>query len=228
MDFFTSDLHFYHEGVMSFDERPWKSVEEMDAALVERWNAVVGPKDTVYILGDLMWSAKREQALAILRALHGHLILVRGNHDGRWLHGDDIKRRFMRIEDYLDIRLRRPDGTRIYLAMSHYPIHFYNHAHHGGVMLYGHVHTGREFHEVERVRRELVERGVPCVMYPVFCGLYDWAPATFEQLVERAKQPLPPITGQDGPGHAKDDSQASSKAADPNADDTASRIDDLE
>ena len=34
--FFTSDLHFGHENVLRFDDRPFASVEEMDAELVRR------------------------------------------------------------------------------------------------------------------------------------------------------------------------------------------------
>lgn len=32
--YFTSDLHFGHENVIRFDNRPFASVEEMDAELV--------------------------------------------------------------------------------------------------------------------------------------------------------------------------------------------------
>lgn len=32
--FFTSDLHFGHENVIQFDNRPFTTVEEMDAELI--------------------------------------------------------------------------------------------------------------------------------------------------------------------------------------------------
>ena len=34
--FFTGDLHFGHENVLAFDNRPFATVEEMDAELMER------------------------------------------------------------------------------------------------------------------------------------------------------------------------------------------------
>lgn len=40
--FFTSDLHFGHENVLSFDNRPFETVEEMDDELIKRWNDKVG------------------------------------------------------------------------------------------------------------------------------------------------------------------------------------------
>lgn len=47
--FVIADTHFGHKGVTEFTGRcgaplrPWNSAEEMDEAMVERWNAVVPP-----------------------------------------------------------------------------------------------------------------------------------------------------------------------------------------
>ena len=49
--FFTSDLHFGHENAIRFDNRPFKTVEEMDEELIRRWNAKVGKGDLVYVFG---------------------------------------------------------------------------------------------------------------------------------------------------------------------------------
>lgn len=43
--FFTSDLHFGHKNIIRYDNRPFLSVEEMDAEIVRRWNAKVSPDD---------------------------------------------------------------------------------------------------------------------------------------------------------------------------------------
>ena len=48
--FFTADMHFGHENVISFDKRPFETVEEMDEDLIRRWNAKVGKGDLVYVL----------------------------------------------------------------------------------------------------------------------------------------------------------------------------------
>ena len=42
--FFTSDLHFGHENVLRFDNRPFETVEEMDDELIKRWNDKVGKR----------------------------------------------------------------------------------------------------------------------------------------------------------------------------------------
>ena len=46
MIFYTSDLHFGHENVIRFDNRPFRSVSEMDYTLIHLWNSRVQPDDT--------------------------------------------------------------------------------------------------------------------------------------------------------------------------------------
>ena len=68
--FYISDWHYGHANVIAFDNRPFKSLLEMDEALVDRWNAVVSPGDTVYVLGDMFW-CKAQDAIPILHSLKG-------------------------------------------------------------------------------------------------------------------------------------------------------------
>lgn len=53
---FTSDTHFGHNNIMKFCQRPWKTVEEMDNALIQNWNSVVGENDIVFHLGDFAFA----------------------------------------------------------------------------------------------------------------------------------------------------------------------------
>ena len=59
MIFFTSDLHLGHENCIRLCNRPFSSIEEMDETLIENWNHKVTGKDTVYILGDLIYRRRR-------------------------------------------------------------------------------------------------------------------------------------------------------------------------
>lgn len=74
--FFTSDLHFGHENVIRFDNRPFETVEEMDAELIRRWNARVGKGDLVYVLGDMIWKTRNSDAETLIRSLNGQIILI--------------------------------------------------------------------------------------------------------------------------------------------------------
>ena len=79
--FFTSDTHFGHANIIKYCARPFASVQEMNRELIARWNAVVGPRDTVYHLGDFAFG-KASEAPTFLRKLNGaKKILIRGNHD---------------------------------------------------------------------------------------------------------------------------------------------------
>ena len=44
--FMISDTHFGDERILRYENRPFSSVEEMDKAIIENWNQVVGEEDT--------------------------------------------------------------------------------------------------------------------------------------------------------------------------------------
>lgn len=75
--FVTSDLHFSHEAVLKYNNRPWKNVLEMNDALIENWNRKVNKRDTVIIVGDFAW----ERHGYFLNVLNGKKELVIGSHD---------------------------------------------------------------------------------------------------------------------------------------------------
>lgn len=100
--FFTSDLHFGHENVIGFDNRPFSSVEEMDAELIKRWNEKVSAGDLVYVLGDFIWKTRNNDAPALLNSLNGQKYLIKGNHD-RFLHNAKAIAALAAVKDYADI-----------------------------------------------------------------------------------------------------------------------------
>lgn len=91
-EFFIADTHFNHLNIIEYCARPFRSVLEMDKEMVERWNSVVGPKDTVYHGGDFCFldssqegdsnAQKHLKTVAhYLSLLNGKKILIKGNHD---------------------------------------------------------------------------------------------------------------------------------------------------
>lgn len=113
MKWFTSDQHFFHANVISYCDRPWKTVEEMNHGLIERYNSCVSVDDTAYFLGDFAFCGvtKRKE---IVSQLNGHKILIRGNHDGDFK--DCEKLGFDAVMDEGVIRL----GQKI-VRLSHFP-----------------------------------------------------------------------------------------------------------
>lgn len=109
--FFTGDLHFGHANVIAFDNRPFESVEEMDAELIRRWNNKVGKGDLTYVLGDMIWKARNDDAPELIKSLNGQIILIKGNHD-RFLHNAKAKAALAGIKDSDDICVTLKDGTK--------------------------------------------------------------------------------------------------------------------
>jgi calcineurin-like phosphoesterase family protein len=72
--FFTSDTHFGHQKILELSRRPFRDVAEMNAALIENWNGVVGDADIVYHLGDF-------GDTTIIPKLSGTIRLLPGNYE---------------------------------------------------------------------------------------------------------------------------------------------------
>lgn len=108
--FVVSDTHFGHANIIDYCGRPFASVEEMDEAMVERWNATVKPSDHVYHLGDV---AMRKPNLDIVKRLNGHKRLVFGNHD------------IFEAKHYLAAGFEKVMGMRVLngAILTHVPIH---------------------------------------------------------------------------------------------------------
>ena len=76
----TSDLHLGHDRQFIWGPRNFKSIEEMNEAIVSRWNIKVAMDDDVYVLGDLMLG-DNEAGINYLQKLNGKIHIVLGNHD---------------------------------------------------------------------------------------------------------------------------------------------------
>lgn len=134
MIYFTSDLHFYHKNVIDFSQRPFSSVEDMNKALIDNWNARVLPQDTVYILGDVTLKGTKE-AQECLSQLRGKKYLVKGNHD-LFVEKDYFNHSlFEGVCPYMEIR----SNHQLYV-LCHYPIEEWNGYFRDTIHLHGHIH----------------------------------------------------------------------------------------
>ena len=75
----TSDWHFNHKNILKYQpNRPGKTIEEMNSALIKHWNETVKPEDTIYHLGDFTFHKDPKE---FIDQLNGNKIFILGNHD---------------------------------------------------------------------------------------------------------------------------------------------------
>ena len=176
------DMHFGHENVIRFDDRPFADTEQMDEVLIQNWNERVTADDTVNVLGDAFWK-NEENSIRIMQRLQGHKHLIQGNHDR--VKGK-LRPYWESIEQYAEVN----DENRLAI-LSHYPILFYKNQHYGAVMLYGHVHNTREWSLVEKWKNEQWRMGIPSRLINVGCMMdyMNYMPRTLDELLEANPQP---------------------------------------
>ncbi len=182
--FFTSDLHYNHsnickgtskwkgsEGSSHSDQntRDFKTLEEMNQAIIDNINKVVKHNDIMYCLGD--WSFKSIDSIwELRRQLHcKNIHLILGNHDHHIENDKGIKlpkdintrTKYVELtnnhgdfigmgEDYITARIRplfssvshykKISIDKQEIIMSHYAMRVWDHSHHNSWMLYGHSH----------------------------------------------------------------------------------------
>ena len=154
MYFFTADEHYGHANIIRFCNRPFASVEEMDAELIRRHNEIVNPDDTVIHAGDFAYRNSRSPQ-SYREALNGEHVFVRGSHD-RWLDKAAPEILELKIESQL-------------VVVCHYAMRRWPKSHYGSWQLFGHSHG-----ELEPVGKQ----------WDVGVDNNDFYPLSFEQIRE--------------------------------------------
>lgn len=162
--FFTSDTHFGHTNVIKYCNRPFSDVHEMNKELTDRWNAVVGPRDDVYHLGD--FSLSKSKPRTFVEMLNGRIHLIQGNHDKKVNNQG-----FASVQHYKELTWEDRK-----FVLLHYPMLTWNKARYGAIHLFGHVHG---LFTVQKGRKTIEGRnsmdvGVDC---------HDYAPISIEDVI---------------------------------------------
>lgn len=184
--FFTGDLHFGHKNLLTFDNRPFATVDEMDAELIRRWNNKVGKGDLVYVLGDLIWKSRNNDAPALIKSLNGQIILIKGNHD-RFLHNSKAKAALAGIKDYDDICVTLEDGTQRRVIISHYFIPMYIGHRYNAIHLHAHSHFSDEADFEIDFAEQLNRMGCKNEIYNVGCMYWNYEPVTLDEIIAHGK-----------------------------------------
>ncbi|GEP10670.1 metallophosphoesterase family protein [Methylobacterium gnaphalii] len=130
--YFTSDTHFGDPRILRIDRRPFNTLDAHDAALVEAWNAVVGPDDEVWHLGDFALGPGRDRIRELLGVLAGTKHLIIGNNDGPETLAAPG---WASVGHYAETEV---EGRR--LVLCHYAFRTWNRMGRGVINLHGHSH----------------------------------------------------------------------------------------
>lgn len=141
MIYFTSDLHFFHSGILKLTTRPFSNVQEMNQILINNWNNTVSKNDEIYILGDLALKASVNDINSLVQQLNGKKNLIVGNHDHFLKNKEFDRSQFNMIKDYHILKY-----NNVKYILFHYPILEWEAFYKGSVHLYGHLHT----HSIEK------------------------------------------------------------------------------
>ena len=177
--YFTADLHFGHQAIIDYCNRPFGDVSEMNQSLIKNWNSRVTNDDHVYIVGDLFYGGRDaagiDEAIATVKKLNGILHLVAGNHDFPYLKNMEYHYLFADVDQ---IRYLKHAGEHIFLC--HYPLAEWSGYYRGSWHIYGHVHNDKEntaYHYMKTLDKAL-NAGV---------DICEYMPVTFEELKEYNK-----------------------------------------
>lgn len=147
MIYFTSDFHFCHDREFIYKRRGFKSLNEMEETIIERYNSVVDDCDTVYILGDVI-TGNIEKGIELFNRLKGIKKVIWGNHDTYEKQMALFIEGHIEVGNYADMI----EWERMQFYLSHYPTMVNEigefHSIFQTISLYGHTHqTISNFYE---------------------------------------------------------------------------------
>jgi calcineurin-like phosphoesterase family protein len=137
---FMSDLHYNHENIIKFNNRPFpEGVGQMNS-----WIESILPQANgkiLFDLGDLFWrvsETKMKEVLSITSPSRFYKVL--GNHDKEKVYSKSyIAQSFTAIADLLEIKVEH-NGKIIPTVLCHYPMVSWKDKPRGAFMLFGHCH----------------------------------------------------------------------------------------
>ena len=134
MIWFSADFHLSHVNIIKYSNRPFKSIEEMDQALINNLMNHVNSGDVLYYLGDLTFKEKIAQDFfELTKNIEIHYII--GNHDSQEvikLARDHCSS----VSNLMDIIIERQPIT-----LCHYAMRVWNKSHFNAWQLFGHSHS---------------------------------------------------------------------------------------
>ena len=172
--FFTADTHFDDEFAIQYFSRPFQSVDEMNAVMVERWNQIVSDGDLVYHLGDFT-TKDLNHFTKWANRLNGNIRVLPGNMDELWLQDFAGNEKVQVLAPLVSVELSEigTAGQPQRIVLCHYSLQVWERSNHGSWHLFGHTHgrlkgIGKSF-----------DVGVDCT---------DFTPLSLDEIAEKMRR----------------------------------------
>lgn len=137
----------------------------MDETLIQNWNSIIRPGDTVYHLGDFSFT----DPLYYRKRLNGNILLIKGNHDK--LSNTKYLKIFGGVFDIHMVKIVTP-----HIVLCHYPFAEWNGSCKGTWHLWGHSHGNRP--EPNNLSFDI---GVDC---------WNYFPVSYDQVKEKMEKKI--------------------------------------
>lgn len=146
-DWVSSDLHFFHRKITEYcpeSRGMFQSVDEMNEHVVNTFNDMIQPHETLFILGDISFGSV-DKTIELLTRIKCKKFLIHGNHDVKMLQNSVFRNAYpkMRIindSPYQEIKVD-VDGKSHNVVLFHYSIESWHRKHYGAIHLHGHHHS---------------------------------------------------------------------------------------
>lgn len=182
----TSDTHFNHRNIIDYCGRPFLDVPHMNQSLIDSWNSVVSPQDTVYHLGDIGFR-KPQNLEEIFFALNGRKIFIKGNHDSgntlEKISADECYHKHITLS-FMDSNGKMRNIYMVHNPMAYFVDCRYNHSK-NDLLFYGHVHerAASGLHYVENGKRKILA-------YHVGVDTNNYKPVDLDEIIDIYNQNL--------------------------------------
>lgn len=174
MIYYIADTHFRDQIIFDKCKRPFKSLDDMESTMINRWNNKIKDDDIVYVLGDIV--NDDISSIEIFNKLKGHKHLIVGNHDHSII--EDIKKSnvFESIK-FIDLII---DNNRK-VCVCHYPLMDWMDFNKEGILVYGHIHNKTEKNGYVYKLMKDYYKNLPA--YNCGVDVCDFEPKTLDELI---------------------------------------------
>ena len=198
--YFTADSHYSHKNICTATSewadakangrtRDFKSIEEMNQAIVDGINNTVGENDILYHMGDWSFGGKEniEKFRFLIKCKNIHFTF--GNHDHHIKKNKWYRELFLSTQERMEIKI---DDQMI--VLDHYSMRVWNKYHKGSWQLYGHSHGS-----LPESDNKSIDVGIDAA----FLRVGEYRPYSFDELVLIMAKKEVNIVDHHKAGHAK-------------------------